>query len=252
MEGVSIEYNRAMSGHSKWANIKHKKAANDSKRSQLFSKMSRTITLAVREGGGSTDPAFNVRLRLAVDRARAESMPVLNIERAIARASGVDALALKEVIYEGFGPGGVGLVVLATTDNPNRTSSDIRNAFERAGGKMGGVNSVLYQFDVCGIVLLSKQKCSEDDLLTLSEGLNGIEIEEEEEGYTLYIPFDMLGEAHEKTAVFEPLSLERWYKPSVSITVTGEVGESIQRLIDTLENLDDVEQVYSNHVLTSL
>lgn len=236
-----------MSGHSKWANIKHKKAANDSKRSQIFSKLSRAITLAVREGGGSSDPAFNVRLRLAIERARMESMPVANIDRAIARASGVDALALKEVMYEGFGPAGVSLVVLATTDNPNRTNSDIRNAFERNGGKMGGSNSVLYQFIHCCLILLSKEKCTEEDVLELSEVLGGIEIEEEEEGYSLYIPFEKIGTAHEAAAPYAPLSIERWYKPTVFISAPDAVGESVRRLMDALEDLDDVEQVYSNY-----
>ena len=135
-----------MAGHSKWANIKHKKAVNDSRKAVVFSKLARLITLAVTSGGGNPDPASNIKLRIAVERARAENMPKLNIDRAIEKAAGPDGASLKEIVYEAFGPGGVGMLIVATTDNPNRTNSVVRMVLDKHGAKMAGVNSVAYMF----------------------------------------------------------------------------------------------------------
>src|ERR671939_61246 len=154
-----------MAGHSKWAGIKHKKAIVDSRRGKLFTKLARAITVAAKEGGG--DPEGNPRLALAVQKARDASMPKDNIERAIAKGTGAgaDADALQTVVYEGYGPGGVAVLVEATTDNRNRTGSEIRHAFNKQGGNLGEPGSVAYLFDKKGVVVVDGERYSEDDLM---------------------------------------------------------------------------------------
>src|ERR687883_310952 len=158
-----------MAGHSKWASIKHKKKAVDAKRGALFTKLTRAITVAAREGGG--DPDGNPSLALAVQKARDASMPKDNIERAIAKGAGggADADALEAVMYEGYGPGGVALLVEATTDNRNRTGSEIRHAFSKHGGNLGEPGSVGYLFDKKGVVVVDGERYSEDDLMAAIE-----------------------------------------------------------------------------------
>src|SRR3954452_3335702 len=154
-----------MAGHSKWAGIKHKKAIVDSRRGKLFTKLARAITVAAKDGGG--DPEGNPRLALAISKARDASMPKDNIERAIAKGTGegADADALEDVVYEGYGPGGVAMLVEAVTDNRNRTGSEVRHLFSKHGGSLGEPGSVAYLFDKKGIVVVSADKYSEDDLM---------------------------------------------------------------------------------------
>src|SRR6476659_6071306 len=154
-----------MSGHSKWASIKHKKKAVDAKRGALFTKLTRAITVASKEGGG--DPEGNPRLALAISKARDASMPKDNIERAIAKGTGegADADALEDVVYEGYGPGGVAMLVEAVTDNRNRTGSDVRHIFAKGGGNLGEPGSVAYLFDKKGVVVVDANRYSEDDLM---------------------------------------------------------------------------------------
>src|SRR3712207_3416711 len=169
-----------MAGHSKWAGIKHKKAIVDARRGKLFTKLARAITVAAKEGGG--DPEGNPRLALAVQKARDASMPKANIERAIAKGtgSGADADALETGVYEGYGPGGVALLVEATTDNRNRTGSEIRHAFNKHGGNLGEPGSVGYLFDKKGIVVVDGERYDEDDLMAAIEaGAEDISVDED-------------------------------------------------------------------------
>src|SRR6266480_1994361 len=175
-----------MSGHSKWATIKRQKGANDAKRGQLFTKLSKAITIAVRQGGGSADPESNFRLRLAIEAARAANMPKDNIERAIQRASGKQAETLEEAIYEGFGPGGFSVVVETFTDNKLRTVSEVKNIFNKSGGSMGAQGSVMYQFEKNGVITVSKEGKSLDNIFLIAAD-NGVEdIEEAGEEVLLY------------------------------------------------------------------
>src|SRR5215210_6644539 len=169
-----------MAGHSKWAGIKHKKAIVDSRRGKLFTKLARAITVAAKEGGG--DPEGNPRLALAIQKARDASMPKDNIERAIAKGTGAgaDADALETVLYEGYGPGGVAVLVEATTDNRNRTGSEIRHAFNKHGGNLGEPGSVGYLFDKKGIVVVDGERYAEDDLMVAIEaGAEDISVDDD-------------------------------------------------------------------------
>ena len=153
-----------MSGHSKWANIKRKKGVNDAQRSAVFTKMSRIISTAVHEGGGIGDPEKNFKLRLAVDRAKAVNMPKDTIQRAIDKAAGGDGSQMKELLYEGFGPHGIAILISATTDNQNRTFAEVKLAIEKNGGKMASTNAVAYQFTKCGVLELQKKDVSAEEV----------------------------------------------------------------------------------------
>lgn len=236
-----------MSGHSKWSTIKRKKGITDQKRGQLFSKLSRVITIAVKEGGGIGDPSNNVKLRLAVDRARAQNMPKDNIERAIEKGKGAEAVNVKEVVYEGFGPGGVGLVIEALTDNSNRTLGEVRNTLEKNGGKLGGHNSVLYQFIKCGMVVFEKEKATEDAVYEFADAIGALEISEEDGAYVTYIPFEKLGAVGQHTNGLIPSSVTHCYKAQMHIEIDETVQNQVHSLIDLLESLDDVDNVYANY-----
>jgi YebC/PmpR family DNA-binding regulatory protein len=228
-----------MSGHSKWSTIKRKKGVNDQKKAQVFTKHARLITMAVVEAGGIGDPEYNVKLRLAIERAKAENMPKDNIQRAIDRAKGPDANQLKEVVYEGFGPGGGSLVIVAATDNSNRTHTEVKNILEKRGGKMGVTGSVLYLFDKCGVVVFSKAKATEESVLEFGEKIGALDFEESEENYIIYIPFEKIGQIKETTDIF--------YRPKTSVTVSAEGREEINQLLEAFEDQDDVSEVYSNY-----
>src|SRR5579863_4152916 len=175
-----------MSGHSKWATIKRQKGANDAKRGQLFTKLSKAITIAVRQGGGSPDSESNFRLRLAVEAARTANMPKENIERAIQRASGKQAETLEEAIYEGFGPGGFSVVVEAFTDNKLRTVSEVKNIFNKNGGSMGAQGSVMYQFEKKGVITVKKNGKSLDDIFLIAADSGVEDIEDAGDEVLLY------------------------------------------------------------------
>lgn len=239
-----------MAGHSKWANIKRKKEVNDKARGKIFAKLSRAITMAVAEGGGMPDPEFNVKLRLAIEKARQENMPKENIERAIEKGSGSSAEKLKEVKYEAFGPSGVVFVILGSTDNPNRSSAELRNILERNGGKMGAPGSVSYLFEQCGAVSFDMTKNSEEELLTFADAIHVLDIEQEEGISTIYFPFEKLGEVSQLS---EKLSIELGpdaiYKPLTFVEVSDpQAKEDVINLIEIIEDLDDVQEVFSNVV----
>ncbi len=236
-----------MSGHSKWANIKRKKQANDQVRGTVFSKLSRLITLAVIEGGGITDPEHNIKLRLSVEKAKQFNMPKENIQRAIERGSGPNKDLLKEVIYEAFGPYGVAMLILATTDNPNRTLSEIRNVLDRNGGKLGNQGSVGYLFQKAGLITFKKNEVGEDDVLAFAEKIGAFDIDQDSTHFSLYFPFANLGRIKEYLNNLKYDSAEIDFKPSTSVPISGE-GEAkkILNLVDVLEGLDDVQRVFAN------
>jgi YebC/PmpR family DNA-binding regulatory protein len=238
-----------MSGHSKWASIKHKKAIVDSRRGAAFTKLARAITVAARDGGG--DPDTNASLENAVAKAKAASMPKDNIERAIAKGSGAgsDAQELESIVYEGYGPGGVALMVETVTDNRNRTGADVKHLFVKFGGSLGEPGSVGYLFDKKGVLLVDAARYTEDDLMVAIEA--GAEDLTEEDGVfevvTALGDFAAVRGALEEAGV-ELESAELVYRPSslVEIQHEGQVGK-LMRLIDALEDNDDVGAVYANY-----
>jgi len=236
-----------MSGHSKWASIKHKKAVVDSRRGVQFSKLARAIVVAARDGGG--DPNGNATLENAVRKAKEASMPKENIERAIAKGTGEggEAQAIEAVLYEGYGPGGVALLVEALTDNRNRTSADVRHAFSKHGGNLGEPGSVAYLFDKKGTIVIDSARFSEDDLLPAVEA--GAEDISTDEGV-----FEVISEPNDFMAVrgaleaagVEMLSADMAYRPSSLVPIDERQAKALMTLIDALEESDDVEAVHAN------
>jgi YebC/PmpR family DNA-binding regulatory protein len=236
-----------MAGHSKWAGIKHKKAIVDARRGKLFTKLARAITVAAKEGGG--DPDGNPSLGLAIQKAKDASMPKDNIERAIAKGTGEggDADALESVLYEGYGSGGVALLVEAVTDNRNRTGSDVRHAFSKHGGSLGEPGSVAYLFDKRGLIVVDAERYSEDDLLPAIEA--GAEDVTADDGV-----LEVITEPSNLTTVrtaltdagVEVTSSEVAWLPKSRVAVDEEGAAKIFRLIDVLEDNDDVDAVHAN------
>ena len=236
-----------MAGHSKWAGIKHKKAIVDARRGKLFTKLARAITVAAKEGGG--DPEGNPALALAVQKAKDASMPKDNIERAIAKGTGegADADALETVLYEGYGPGGVALLVEALTDNRNRTGSEVRHLFSKHNGNLGEPGSVAYLFDKRGVIVVDATRWSEDDLLVAIEaGALDVSVDDD--------VFEILTEPGDLTAVRAALedagveveSAEVAQHPKTRVPVDEETANKLMRLIDALEDNDDVGEVHGN------
>lgn len=236
-----------MAGHSKWANIQHRKNAQDKKRGKIFTRLIRELTVAARMGGG--DPDSNPRLRLAMDKALSANMPKDNIERAIKRGTGDgEADSYEEIRYEGYGPGGVAIMVDCMTDNKNRTVSEVRYAFSRNSGNMGASGSVAYLFERKGILNYGPDT---DDEAVLEHALEaGAEdVVEYDDG-----SFDVFTEPDDYTAVkqavsdagFAPYEADVTMYPSTSIEVTGDTARKCHKLIEALEDLDDAQNVYSN------
>jgi YebC/PmpR family DNA-binding regulatory protein len=236
-----------MSGHSKWASIKHKKAVVDSRRGQQFTKLARAITVAARDGGG--DPDSNASLENAIRKAREGSMPKDNIERAIARGTGEagDADAIESVLYEGYGPGGVGVLMEALTDNRNRTSADIRHAFSKNGGSLGEPGSVAYLFEKKGTIVIDATRYSEDELMVAVEA-GAEDISTDDDVFEVIVePMDftrVLGALDE--AGVEIQSAEIGYRPSSLVPIDEGQAAKLMRLIEVLEDLDDIYAVHAN------
>jgi YebC/PmpR family DNA-binding regulatory protein len=236
-----------MAGHSKWAGIKHKKAIVDSRRGKLFTKLARAITVAAKEGGG--DPEGNPRLALAISKARDASMPKDNIERAIAKGTGegADADALEDVVYEGYGPGGVAMLVEAVTDNRNRTGSEVRHLFSKHGGSLGEPGSVAYLFDKKGLVVVDGERYSEDDLMVaIDAGAEDITMDDD--------VFEILCEPADLTAVRAALddagieieTAEVTQQPKSRVPLDEDGATKLLKLIEALEDQDDVDTVHAN------
>ena len=241
-----------MSGHSKWSKVKRQKGITDIQKGRVFAKLSKLITMAVIEGGGIGDPAHNVKLRFIIEKARQENMPKDNIERAIEKASGPNKLALKEVHYEAFAKHGVALLIIATTDNANRTTSEVKNALDRHGSKLGIPGSVSYLFQHCMVVVLNKSDNTEEIVFKFAETMNAYDIEEEGDSYTMYIPFQNAGKLKDHSGTLKIVSHEIEYRPLTSIQIPKEEEQLVIELIEALEDLDDVQSVFTNTMFTTL
>ena len=244
-----------MAGHSKFKNIMHRKGAQDKKRSAMFSKLSREITVAARMG--TPDPDMNPRLRLAVNNAKAESLPKDVIQRAINKAAGGDVDTMEEVRYEGRGPGGVGIIVEALTDNRNRAASNIGTAFKKNGGALGEMNSVAFMWDKVGKITYAAEAGSEDAVMeaAIEAGAQDVEsdlvkpdIYEDAPGHTIWTAFEDLNEVAEAMSkvLGDPKSTAIVWKPQSEVPVTGEAVGTLFKLLDALDAEDDVSAVYSN------
>ena len=234
-----------MAGHSKWANIQHRKNAQDAKRGKLFTRLIREITTAARRG--DPDPANNPRLRLAIDRALTANMTKDTIERAIKRGSGGDdGAAIEDIRYEGYGPGGVAIIVDCMSDNRTRTVGEVRHAFAKHGGNLGADGSVGYLFNKSG-VLTFPGSVGEDKVMEAALEAGAEDVVSDGDIEVLTDPGDFLKvkESMEKAGL-KPQSAEITLRASTSVTVTGENAESVMELLEALENLDDVQTVYSN------
>ena len=237
-----------MSGHSKWSSIKHKKGAADARRGKLFSKLSRALIVAAREGG--PDPAANLALQNAIEKARSYSMPKDNIERAIARGSGADtdAQAFETVVYEGYAPGGVAILVEALTDNRNRTAADVRHTFAKSDGNLGEAGAVAWLFERRGIVLVDA--AVDEDELTLAAAEGGADdVSLDGSSYQVVAPPETLISVREaiEAAGIEVQSAELTMIPKTTIELEDEgAAKKVLRLIDALDENDDVQDVYAN------
>jgi YebC/PmpR family DNA-binding regulatory protein len=238
-----------VSGHSKWSTIKHKKGAADAKRGKLFSKLSRSIMVAAKEGGG--DPATNLALQNAIEKARSYSMPKDNIERAVAKGTGegADGAAWETVVYEGYGPEGVAVIVEALTDNRNRTASDVRHLFAKHGGNLGATGAVAWQFERRGVVLISAAGVDEDDLVLAAADAGADDVELDGDVFQVSSAPDLLavvrGALDGGGFAIESAELSMIPKMTVEIDEEG-TAKRVIRLVEGLEDNDDVQDVYAN------
>ena len=235
-----------MAGHSHAKNIMHRKGKSDAVRSKVFSKLAREITVAAKMG--MPDPAFNSRLRLAVTNARAQSMPKDNIDRAIKKAIGSDGENYDEIRYEGYGPGGVAIIVETLTDNRNRTASNVRSYFSKNGGAMGETNSVGFMFDKVGEITYPASAGSADEIMEAAIEAGADDVESDEDGHYIYTSFEAMVEvaAALEKALGEAESVKAVWKPQNNTPIDAEKGATLMKLIATLEEDDDVQNVYSN------
>jgi YebC/PmpR family DNA-binding regulatory protein len=237
-----------VSGHSKWSQIKRQKGAADAKRGQLFTKLGREISVAARDGGGP-DPEANARLRLAVQRAREANMPADTIDRAIKRgAGGPDAAALEEVVYEGYGPNGAAILIEAMTDNRNRTVAEIRNVFTRGGGSLGNSGCVAYLFDNRGVISVQPDGADPDEvaLKAIDAGADDFRVDDDGiEIYTDPTQIEAVRVALEQDKV-QVANAETAMVPKTTVELEPKVTVSVLKLMERLEELDDVQRVYSN------
>lgn len=241
-----------MAGHSKWANIKHRKGAQDAKRSKIFTKLIKEITIATKEGGADSD--MNPRLRLAIQKAKAANVPKDTIERAINKGSGADGTNYEEITYEGYGPNGVAVFVECTTDNNNRTVSNMRSYFSKNGGSMGNNGSVAFMFERKGVFTLNKEGIAldEDDLqLELIDG-GAEDIEAEDEIFVVTCPIEEYGNVSNKLEELgiEPASSELSRIPTTTVALDVDSAQKVLKLIDKIEDDDDVQAVFHNLEMT--
>jgi YebC/PmpR family DNA-binding regulatory protein len=239
-----------MAGHSQFKNIMHRKGRADKERSKLFSKLSREITVASKLG--LPDPAYNARLRAAIIAAKSQSMPKDNIERAIKKGQGAGAENYDEVRYEGYGPGGVALIVEALTDNRNRTAGDVRSFFSKFGGQLGETNSVSFMFNRVGVIVYPKSKGSEDEMLEVALEVGAEECVSSDEGHEFIATADTFGTVRDalEKKLGEPLSSGMTWRPQNLTPVKDDTGETLVKLIEALDDHDDVQNVYGNYQLS--
>jgi YebC/PmpR family DNA-binding regulatory protein len=236
----------AMAGHSQFKNIMHRKGRQDAMRSKLFSKLAREITVSAKLG--LPDPNMNPRLRAAMLAARAENMPKDNIERAIKKALGGDAESYDEIRYEGYGPGGVAVIVEVLTDNRNRTASDVRSSFTKSGGNLAETGAVSFMFDHVGVVEFDAKVASADQMLEAAIEAGAEDVVSGEGGHEIYTTQDTLREVAKalEEKFGEPRKAALTWKPQNTVAIDDEQGEKLLRLIETLNEHDDVQNVYAN------
>src|SRR5438128_3148689 len=238
---------KPMSGHSKWSQIKRQKGANDVKRGAIFTKMTREIMLAAREGGG--DPEGNFRLRLAMDRARAVNVPIANIQRAIDRATGgADGVQVESIVYEGYGPGGVSIMVEAATDSRNRTAAEVRAAFTRHNGKLGESGSVQWLFEQKGIIEVDASGTDPDEIELAAIDGGAEDVERDGSLVTVYTApnrFETVKKALEALKL-KIVDAEISMRPSNTVRLEGDQAKKVLGLVEALEDLDDVQKVHAN------
>lgn len=236
-----------MAGHSKWANIKHRKGAADAKRGKIFTRVAKEITIAARDSGG--DPDSNPRLRLAIQQARAANMPNDNIQRAVKRGTGeLEGQKLEEITLEGYGPGGIGILIECVTDNRNRTVADVRHILSRHGGSMADAGSVAWNFTRKSVIEISKGDKSDEDVLMAIIDAGAEDVKENEETFDIYAPtesFESVRTALEENE-FEIKEAKLGFVPNQSVDLTGGEAVSALKLLDLLDDADDVQNIYSN------
>lgn len=239
-----------MAGHSKWANIQHRKGRQDAKRSKMFSKLSKEITVAAKMG--APDPAFNPRLRLAIANAKGQSMPKDNIDRAIKKGSAGEGDDYEEIRYEGFGPEGIGIIVEALTDNRNRTASEVRSTFTKNGGNLGETGSVSFGFDRVGQIEYKAEIGSEDDVLEAAIEAGAEDVQSGEDMHLIYTAADDFAEVQKalEEKYGEPDTAKLSWRPQNTIEVSSDKADTVVKLVDALDDLDDVQTVYANFDLS--
>ncbi|HEX2794466.1 MAG TPA: YebC/PmpR family DNA-binding transcriptional regulator [Croceicoccus sp.] len=236
-----------MAGHSKFKNIMHRKGAQDKKRSAMFSKLSREITVAAKMG--APDPDMNPRLRLAINNAKAQSMPKDNIQRAIDKAAAAGGEDYEEVRYEGYGPGGVALIVEALTDNRNRTATNVRTAFSKNGGNLGASGAVSHGFERLGMIEYPASTGDEEKVLEAAIEAGADDVESSEDGHVVWTQMDSLHEVATtlEKALGEPEGVKLAWKPNITVDVDESNAQTLMKLVDTLEDDDDVQTVWGNY-----
>lgn len=240
-----------MSGHNKWSTIKHKKGAADAKRGKIFTKLIKEISVAAKLGGG--DPAANPRLRTAIDKAKAENMPKDNIERAIKKGTGgMEGVVYEEIVYEGYGPGGVAVLVEVMTDNRNRSVSEVRSIFTKCNGNMGEAGCVAWMFDKKGLIVFDKT-VDFDALFEAALEAGADDVAEEDEQFEVTSEPSAFIEVREALEAkgFKPLSAEITMIPQTLVALEGKQAESMLKMMDRLEDCDDVQNVYANFDISS-
>lgn len=241
-----------MAGHSKWANIQHRKGAQDKKRAVLFARLSKEITIASKLGG--PDPDANPRLRLAIKNARGESMPKDNIQRAVEKGQGGAGDAYEDVRYEGFGPGGVGVIVEASTDNRNRAASEIRTAFSKNGGNLGETGSVSFGFENVGEIVYPVDAGDEMTVMEAAIEAGATDVESDAEGHYISTEredlMEVAGKLDEAFKDVEARSTKLIWKPQNTVPIEGDAADTLMKLLDVLDELDDVQNVYDNSELS--
>ncbi|MEB3045201.1 MULTISPECIES: YebC/PmpR family DNA-binding transcriptional regulator [Rhizobium] len=235
-----------MAGHSQFKNIMHRKGRQDAVRSKMFSKLAREITVAAK--AGLPDPTMNARLRLAIQNAKAQSMPKDNIDRAIKKAAGADGENYDEVRYEGYGPGGTAIIVEALTDNRNRTASNVRSIFTKAGGALGETGSVSFSFDHVGEITYKLSAGDADKMMEAAIEAGADDVETDEDGHYITCAFEALGEVSKalEASLGEAETVKAVWRAQNNVPVDEEKAQSLMKLIDSLEDDDDVQNVYSN------
>lgn len=236
-----------MSGHSKWSTIKRKKEKNDAQRGRIFTKLVKEITIAAREGGGNVN--VNARLRTAVLTSRAENVPQANIDRAIARGTGeLEGIMYEELTYEGYGPGGVAVLIEAVTDNKNRTTPEIRHAFSKNGGNIGDTGCVAWMFDQKGLIVVNKEGQDEDEIMMIALDAGAEDIQDEGDTFDVFTSpseFESVRSQLIENGI-EPLRAEICRIPQSTVAIEGQEAEQLLRLLEVLEEHDDVQNVYAN------